>query len=132
MLFFVVDRLSAIQTNTDHRLFIMIQLAVLLLPHIVASIPLVIKYHVAHSAHVGGGLVGFLLGIGMLGCPWSCICRTACRGTAFIFLILYYVITFTIFFTTDAPVVDSILHESYNLSVSKLVETNNKIEFTTR
>jgi hypothetical protein len=116
MLFLIVDRLIAIQINTGCRLFIIMQLALLLLPHIVVSIPLIIKYNVAHSAHFGGGLVGFLLAVGMLGCPWSwdnehCISRTTCQRTAFFFLILYYVITFTIFFTTQAPIVDSILYK---------------------
>jgi len=117
MLFLIVDRLIAIQANSGRRFFIIMQLALLLLPHIIASIPLIIKYNVAHSAHVGGGLAGFLLGVGMLGCPCSwnnehSICRTICRRTAFVFLILYYVITFTYFFITDAPIVDSILHKS--------------------
>ena len=118
MTFLIVDRLIAIQSNTGHRIFILIQLALLLLPHIIASIPLIIKYNVAHSAHVGGGLVGFLIGVGMLGCPWSWnnehfMCRTVCRRAAFIFLILYYIITFTIFFLRDTPILHSILYYSY-------------------
>lgn len=118
MTFLIVDRLIAIQTNTGRRIFIIMQLTLLLLPHIVASIPLIIKYNVAHSAHVGGGLVGFLIGIGMFGCPWSwnnehSMCRTICRRTAFIFLILYYIITFTIFFLGDTPIIYWILHESF-------------------
>jgi hypothetical protein len=117
MLFLIVDRLIAIQANTGRRLFIIIQLALLVLPHIVASIPLMIKYNVGHSAHFGGGLVGFLLGVGTLGClwPWNkedCMCRTTCRRTAFVFLGLYYVIIFTIFFLMDVPIVVSILNES--------------------
>ena len=118
MLFLIVDRLIAIQKNTGRRFFIIMQLVLLLLPHIVASIPLIIKYNVAHSAHFGGGLVGFLLGVGMLGCPWPwnnehCVYGTTCRRTAFVFLSLYYLITFTIFFLIDAPIVDSILHKFY-------------------
>ena len=103
MLFLIVDRLIAIQANADRRLFIIMQLAFLLLPHIIASIPLILKYNVAHSAHVGGGLVGFLLGVTMFGSPWlwnneDCNCRIICQRTAFVFLILYYVITFSFFF----------------------------------
>jgi hypothetical protein len=116
MLFLVVDRLIAIQTNTHRRHFIIMQLILLLLPHIVASIPLIINYNVSHSAHVAGGLVGVLISIGMFGCPWpwnngQCICQTTCRRTAFILLILYYVIGFINFFTIDAPVVDWILRK---------------------
>jgi len=117
MLFLIVDRLIAMRTNTGHRLFIIIQLTALLLPHIAATIPLIIKYQVAHLAHFGSGLVGFLLGVGMLGCPWPwnsepCISRKACRLLAFVFLILCYVITSTIFFLEETPTVDSILYHS--------------------
>ena len=118
MMFLIVDRLIAIQRNTGRRIFIIMQLALLLLPHIVASIPLIIKYNAAHSAHFGGGLVGFLIGVGMFGCPWSWnnehfMGQTVCRRTAFIFLILYYIITFTIFFLRDAPILNWILYISH-------------------
>jgi hypothetical protein len=124
MLFLMVDRLMAIQTNIGRRLFIIMQLALLLLPHIVASIPLIIKYNVAHSAHFGGGLAGFLLGVGMCDCPWSWnhehyISRTTCQRTAFVFLILYYVISFTIFFLAHTPIVNSILYKSDIVEKSK-------------
>lgn len=116
MLFLIVDRLIALQTNTGRRLFILMQLVLLVLLPVVTSIVLIIifKPNVAHSAHFGGGLVGFLCGISMFGCPlpwnneyWSC--RTSSRRIAFIFLFLYFVITLTIFFLIDAPIVYSIL-----------------------
>lgn len=115
MLFLIVDRFIAIQANADHRLFIIVQLSFLLLPHIIASIPLILKYNVAHLAHVGGGLVGFLLGITMLGSPWlwnneHCNCQIICRRTAFVFLILYYVITFSLLFLDNDVVFNSILY----------------------
>jgi membrane associated rhomboid family serine protease len=110
MLFLTVDRLIAMQTNTGRRLFVLMQLVLLVLIPVFASITLIIVYklNVAHSAHFGGGLVGFLLGVGMLDCPlpWNnerCICRIV-----FVFLVLYYVITLTIFFLMDAPIVGSI------------------------
>ena len=117
MLFLTVDRLVAIKTNTDRRLFILMQLILLVLLPIIGSILLILmlKLNVAHSAHFGGGLVGFLFGVGMFGSPlpWHnehLTCRTICRRTAFVFLFLYFVINLTIFFLIDAPVVDSILH----------------------
>jgi hypothetical protein len=117
MLFLIVDRLVTMQTNTNGRIFTIVQLVILLLPHIVASIPLIIKYKVGHSAHFGGGLVGFLIGIGMLGCPWpwnneNCISRIACQRTAFIVLIFYYLITFIIFFCRDTPIIYLILNST--------------------
>jgi len=119
MLFLIVDRLIAMQTNTNRRLFIFMQLVLLLLlPSVVTILIIVIlKSNVSHAAHFGGGLVGFLCGICMFGCPWPwnnghCISRTACRRIAFVFLSLYYVITLTIFFLLDAPIVYSILYKS--------------------
>ncbi|CAF0926342.1 unnamed protein product [Adineta steineri] len=115
MLFLIVDRLIAIQANVEQRRFLILQLTLLLLPHIVVSIPLIIKFNVAHSAHVGGGLVGFLIGIGMLGYPrsWNnryCIRQITCRLIAFILLCIFYVITISIFFIQDVPVVYSIYY----------------------
>lgn len=113
MLFLIVERLVAMSTNTGRRLFIFIQLILLLLlPNTVTGLFIIIfKPTVAHSAHFGGGLVGFLFGIGMFGCPWPwhnehTICQTICRRTAFVFLSLYYIITLTIFFLRDAPSVE--------------------------
>jgi hypothetical protein len=116
MLFLIVDRLIAMQTNPGHRLFILMQLfLVVLLPFTITK-PLIFifKFKVAHSAHFGGGLVGFLCGVCMLGCPWPwntehCISRTVCRRIAFVFLSLYFVITLTIFFLINAPIIDWIL-----------------------
>ncbi|CAF0748083.1 unnamed protein product [Adineta steineri] len=115
MLFLIVDRLIAIQANVEQRRFLILQLTLLLLPHIVVSIPLIIKFNVAHSAHVGGGLVGFLIGIGMLGYPrsWNnryCIRQITCRLIAFILLCIFYLITISIFFIQDVPVVYSIYY----------------------
>ncbi len=110
MVFLIVDRIIALRINPGRCFFIIIQLALLLFPHIISTIPMIIKYNVAHSAHIGGGLVGFLLGIGMIDClsPWNnenAICRTVCQRTAFVYLILYYVITFAFFFLRYAPIV---------------------------
>jgi hypothetical protein len=115
MLFLVVDRLVAMQTNIGRRRFIAIQLALLLLPHIIASIPLIVKYNVAHSAHFGGGLVGFLIGVGIIGFPWPwnnefCISQTTCQRIAFVFLALYYIIMFVVFFLSDAPIIYAIFN----------------------
>jgi hypothetical protein len=114
-----MDRLIAIQINTGRRLFVLMQLALLVLIPIVASIPLkiIFKPLVAHSAHFGGGLVGFLFSVCMFGfpLPWNnehSIYRTICRRIAFVFLSLYYVITLTIFFLIDAPIVHWILYNS--------------------
>ncbi len=117
MVFLIVDRLVAIQINPARRRFILMQSALLLFPHIIVSIPLIIEYNVAHSAHFGGGLVGFLLAVGMIGspCSWNsdyCLSRTTCQRIAFIILLLYYIIAFTFFFLTDAPIVESILNRS--------------------
>jgi membrane associated rhomboid family serine protease len=111
MLFLIVDRLIAMQTNPDRRLFIFMQFVLLVLFPFVINIPLFFMFNIVHSAHFGGGLVGFLCGVCMLGCPcpWNnehCISRTACRRIAFVFLFLYFIITLTIFFLIDAPIVD--------------------------
>jgi hypothetical protein len=123
MLFLIVDRLVAMQKNIGRRRFIIIQLALLLLPHIIASIPLIVKHNVAHSAHFGGGLVGFLIGVGIIGCPWPwnndfCISQTTCRRIAFVFLALYYIIMIFVFFLLDAPIIYSVLYGEawFNLS----------------
>jgi hypothetical protein len=115
-LFLIVDRLIAMQTNSGRRLFILMQLVLVVLLPILISKPLIpiFKLKVAHSAHFGGALVGFLCGICMLGCPWPwntehCISRMACRRIAFVFLSLYFVIALTIFFLVDAPIIGSIL-----------------------
>ncbi len=117
MVFLIVDRLTAMQTNIGRRLFILMQLVLLVLLPSTTIIPIIIilKPMVAHSAHFGGALVGFLFGVSMLGCPWPwnnehCISRTICRRIAFVFLCLYYIITLTTFFLIDAPIVRSILY----------------------
>ena len=110
MLFLTVDRFTAIQTSPNRRPFIVIQLVLLVLLPCLTIIPviLIIDFNVAHSAHFGGGLVGFLCGISMLGCPWmndQCIFRTACRRIAFVLLIVCFTISLTIFFLIDVPMV---------------------------
>jgi len=127
MVFLIVDRIIALRINPGRRFFIIIQLALLLFPHIISIIPMIIKYNVAHSAHIGGGFVGFLLGIGMIGClpPWNNengIGRTACQRTAFIFLILYYVITFASFFLSYAPIVHSISKNQLDYKILQIIE----------
>lgn len=113
LLFLIVDRFIAMKKNTGRRLFILMQLAFLvLLPTLSTTLITVIyEFTVAHSAHVGGGLVGFLLGIAMLGSPlpWNdehCIFRMTCRVKAFVFLSIFYGVTLTIFLLKDAPVLD--------------------------
>ena len=118
MLFFIMDRLIAMQTNTGRRLFILMQLCYTgvtpFQPSAICSM-IIHRLNVAHSAHFGGGLTGFLFGIGMRGCPLPCntehgIFRTTCRCIAFVLLFLYYVITLTIFFLKDAPIIYWILY----------------------
>lgn len=114
MLFLIVDRLVTMRKNTVYRRFHVVQLVILLLPHIILSVPFIIKHDVGHSAHMGGGLVGCLLGIGMLGCPWSwnnqqCTDQTICRRVAIVLLILYFFLTFASFFAFDAPRAKSVL-----------------------
>ncbi len=108
MLFLIVDRFNAMQTNPNRRPFILIQLVLLVLLPCLTIIPiiLIIDFNAAHSAHFGGGLVGFLCGVSMLGCPWAndqCIFRTACRRMALVSLALYFIISVTIFFVKDVP-----------------------------
>ncbi|CAF1429643.1 unnamed protein product [Adineta steineri] len=113
-LFFTVERLNAITTNSDHRCSILMQLIIFVV------FPTALEIYSAstsgitatHFAHFGGGLVGFLFGIGMLGCPCPCpspsnnnYCnfQMACREIAYIFLFIYFVFTLTIFFLMEAP-----------------------------
>jgi hypothetical protein len=116
MLFLVVDRLIASKTKRDDRFFVVIQLAVLLLPYILVSILLTMIDNVQHIAHFGGALVGFLLGVIMLGCPFASIekyssCTTTCRRMALVLLVLYFIMTTTIFFCRKAPVLDRIFYD---------------------
>ncbi|CAF3383528.1 unnamed protein product [Rotaria socialis] len=117
MLFLTVDRLIAMQVNTDRWISILIYLLLLVLLPIVVTIivPIALRWTVAHSAHVGGGLMGFLVGVGKLGFPLlhnhqPNICRTTCRYLAFVFLSLYCVIILIVFFLTNAPTIDWILY----------------------
>lgn len=114
MLFFFVDHLIAIQRNPPDCFFLIIQIILFFFPYIILNIPLTIKYNVAYSAHFGGGLVGFLLSVSIIGWPfpWNnqhFICPTTCQRIIFIFIIFYFLITFTFFFSKYAPVVESIL-----------------------
>ena len=116
LLLLIVDRLVAMKKDTGRRRFILMQLSFLVLLPILSTILIIIiyKFTVAHSAHVGGGLVGFLLGIAMLGSPlpWNdehCIFRMTCRSKAFVFLFIFYGVTLTIFLLKDAPVLDHLL-----------------------
>ena len=108
MFFLIVDRLVAIQKNPDRRRFIIIQLALLVLVPLlfVYSMIFVFSIPVAHPAHFGGALTGFLCGVYVSGWPWHhehCISRTACQRIALALLSLYFVITLTIFFLKDPP-----------------------------
>jgi len=115
MLFFIFDRLVSIRTNSDRYRFNIVQFAVLLLPHAIISLPFAMRYNVGHSAHVGGGLVGLFLGITIIGCPWAqnneqCIGQNTCRRLAIIFLMLYFLLTFSLFFLLDVPIAHSSIH----------------------
>ena len=117
LLFFIMDRIIALRTNSDRRLFILLQLVLLvLLPLFITNLLMfMLKFKVAHSAHFGGGLVGFLCSVYILDCswPWSsehCFSQTVCRALGFIFLFLYFAITLTIFMLIDAPTVGGILY----------------------
>ncbi|CAF4396670.1 unnamed protein product, partial [Adineta steineri] len=65
LLFFIIERLNAMNTNIDHRRFILIQLIVFVVfpMTIVISLTTILRINVGHAAHFGGGLVGFLFGI---------------------------------------------------------------------
>ena len=125
-LFFVVDRFVAIQRYPDRRLFIFMQLVFLALIPSLHTIPIIfildLKVKIAHSAHFGGGLVGFLCGIGVLGC------RTACRRISFVLLALYFIISSTIFYLIDVPIIDFSWYKSgsqteWNETVSNITLT---------
>ncbi|CAF1463084.1 unnamed protein product [Adineta steineri] len=74
LLFYIVERLMAMKTNTGQhrRLYIVIQLFLLVVVPMGISVLIIniVKVRIAHADHFGGGLMGFLLGIGMFGCPW--------------------------------------------------------------
>lgn len=111
MLFLTVDRVNAMQMNTDRRVSILIYLISLILVPIILTIiiPIILKLKVAHSAHFGGGLVGFLLGVGMLGFRLLHKNQSKICHMAFIFLCLYFIIFLTMFFMKSAPRVRWIL-----------------------
>ena len=118
MPFLIVNRPTAMRTNIGRRLFVLMQLAVLiLLPGILLII--ILKPTVAHSSRFGGGLVDFLVDIGMIGDPlqWNaehCSSRTICRLIALGFLALHNAITLTIFFLMESPVVDLIWYDTHS------------------
>ncbi|CAF1003642.1 unnamed protein product [Adineta steineri] len=117
--FFIMERLMAIKTNTDQRrrLFIVIQLLLMVVvPKRIAIFTMNYrKVSIGHAAHFGGGLMGFLLGIGMFGCPWpwnneNCISQRICRRLTIVFVFLYFLMTVTIFFLRDAPSMERFLY----------------------
>lgn len=115
MLFFLYDRIVSLRTNPTRYGFNVIQFIVLLLPHIIISLPFAIRYNVGHSAHIAGGFVGFLLGIAMIGCPWAgnneqCVSQIVCQRLAIILLMIYFSLTFTLFFVLDIPFAYSTVH----------------------
>ncbi|CAF1587183.1 unnamed protein product, partial [Adineta steineri] len=63
-LFFTVERLNAIKTNSDRRLFILMQLILFIVfpTTITISMAAILGINVGHSAHFGGGLVGCVFG----------------------------------------------------------------------
>ncbi|CAF1086124.1 unnamed protein product [Adineta ricciae] len=73
MFFFVIERFSTMANNANNRIFIVIQLLVLVvLPMTVSvSIAMILKIRPAHLAHLGGIAVGSLFGIGIFGCPYK-------------------------------------------------------------
>ncbi|CAF1457887.1 unnamed protein product [Adineta steineri] len=111
MIFLVMDRLVALQEKTERRLFILLQIFLLvILPNVPTMIVFsILELPVGHSAHFGGGLVGFLLSVGILGCPLPWINRQWRYGIiykyiAFSLLFIYFLITLTIFFVNDASI----------------------------
>ncbi|UJR32395.1 hypothetical protein I4U23_019857 [Adineta vaga] len=70
MVFLIVDRLFASFSNNQCRSFPIIQLIVLLVPHLILTIPLIVLYNVAHWAHLSSSLIGFLCSMIMIDCPW--------------------------------------------------------------
>ncbi|CAF1423336.1 unnamed protein product [Adineta steineri] len=111
-LFFIMERLMAMKMNTDERrrLFIIIQLLiVVVVPKRITIFTISSRQvRIGHAAHFGGGLMGFLLGIGMFGCPWPwnnehCISQRTCRPVAIVFASLYFLMTVMLFFLRDAP-----------------------------
>ncbi|CAF1067806.1 unnamed protein product [Rotaria magnacalcarata] len=117
MLFFIMDRLSALKAKHGYdRVFIILQLVFLLLPYVVTSAALIIQHRVVHDAHVGGAFVGFLLGIHAFGLPLFCICKNddiyqkIFRRLAIVLLILYFLMIVVVFLQIDAPIVDRILY----------------------
>ena len=133
MSFLVVDRLLAFQTNHGQRFPVLVQLTMLLLPYIITSVPLSIYYNVPQDAHVGGALVGFLLGIRVLECPLVCVCkeggisRKLCQRLAVVLLVLYFVLNLIIFFLREAPTVHLINHRHiwFNDTISYQHSENN-------
>ncbi len=118
-LFFVVDRFVAMQKNPGRRLFIFMQLVFLVLLPTIHVVPIIfilkLNVKIAHSAHIGGGLVGFLCGIYMLDCPCiseHCFFPTACRRIAFVLLAFYCIIGLALFFVIDVPIVNHIWYKS--------------------
>ncbi|UJR17347.1 hypothetical protein I4U23_004242 [Adineta vaga] len=117
LLFFIVERLSTMRMNPDQRIYILIQLILLIVIPMTISLSTVaiLRVNTAHSAHFGGGLVGFLFGIGMFGCPcpwnneYGCY-QTICRRTAYVLLVLYFIFTLSIFLLINAPYVDWIFY----------------------
>lgn len=117
MIFFFIDRLNEIEKKRNNYLINLIQIILFYIPYIIINIPLIIKSNVAHSAHFGGALIGFLLSINIIGCPFifnnqNIICQNACQLTTFIFISFYFIITFILFFSKYPPIVQSILQDS--------------------
>ncbi|UJR17344.1 hypothetical protein I4U23_004239 [Adineta vaga] len=113
IVFFVVERLNAMRTNSDRRYFILLQLILFVaFPMTITTLTTtILNYNIGHSAHFGGALVGFLFGIGMFGCPcpWNnenVYYQMICRRTGFVFLVIYFVVTLSVFFCINASYVD--------------------------
>ncbi|CAF1577120.1 unnamed protein product [Adineta steineri] len=72
LLVFTVERLNAMKTNIDHRRFILMQLVLFAAFPMAISIfsAAILGINVAHAVHIGGGLVGFLVGIDAPYIPW--------------------------------------------------------------
>ena len=117
MMFFAMDRLFALQINPTHRFFIILQLILLvLLPTIIITFVLtfIMSLDVAHSAHFGGALVGFMISIQWASNDQCCRYRRICQRIIFVFLILFFLIIFAIFFLNDAPIIDTTKYIIHN------------------
>lgn len=109
LLFYSIDRIFALRNaNTSQRVMIFVQLILLVFLPVMQSIlvPIIFKFRTVHSAHIGGSIVGCLLGFAIIDCPWLVNNKYyLCQRFALVLVTLYFLITFYLFFTMNAPFV---------------------------